>query len=70
LGENIIKPLQDNYAKGSNSLNLEWSIHNPYITRPVHITSYTNRYYKYDKNKLDTDELNRMITRVYYYLIL
>jgi len=54
----------DNYAKGSNSLNLEWFVHNPYITRPVHMTSYSNRYYKYDKNKMDPDELNQLITKV------
>ncbi|OUM69293.1 hypothetical protein PIROE2DRAFT_2795, partial [Piromyces sp. E2] len=60
-GENITKQMQDNYAKGSNSLNLEWFSQNPYITRPIHITSYSNRYYKYDKSRINSDDLNQLI---------
>jgi len=56
--------MKDNYAKGSNSLNLMWSMNNPLITLPVHLISYTNRYYMYDKNQLNVKELEQLITKV------
>lgn len=54
-GEALVNQLDDNYAKGSNSHDLEWTIKNPIMTLPVHITSYSNRYYK-----ISEDEYNKL----------